>query len=135
MRNGICVSLVVVSLAVIPWPESALGAKPAKRGKVPCKLIYKQYEAKRQFNLKLLGSEVSASTEPISSAKVNENDTQLRRDMYTLCEQFNATDMTVSDFYARRAEIEQKHRDVEKGLGVSLDIKPKVTAEPGRPNQ
>jgi len=54
--------------------------------------------------------------------------------MYTLCEQFNATDMKLDEYYKRRAEIEQKHRNVEvKALEEHLHISVKATAVAGHP--
>lgn len=80
--------LAIVLFMVGVFTHSA--AAKDRKDKVPCQLIYEQYEANRQFDLKLFGSELKAGSTPVPLQKIDENDAQLRRDMYTLCEQYNA---------------------------------------------
>ncbi len=103
---------IVGLLAVLCFMGAACVAQDTpnvNRSKIPCKNIYKEYAAKRTLDIKILGAQISASSEPVSIAKANENNAQERRDMYTLCEQFKNSDMTLKDYYERRAEIQRKY--------------------------
>ncbi len=86
MPKPISALIVVLCFAAVTvCAASGQDAKDVKRSKLPCKLIYRQYEAKRQFDIKLLGAQATASSEPVALTKIDENDAQSYAGICTRC--------------------------------------------------